>query len=248
MRRLRVLVEGILEVDYRISHRNRFMIRLNENLCLILSPEDPEKEYHAWVEDKWKKISYRVFNTYVGKRIRYCCDDKCAITKDKPLVFMEDEKKYLFVDVDGVLNNETYNKLWRNHGLDRYYRFFQSSDVDPHNIVVLKELVTLYLPEINIIISSDWRYNEASLNELKKVFEQFEVPLWVDITPLSSRFDRFSREKEILQYMREHNIEKEQIAILDDIDFFDELSDRFVKTDYRDGLTHKDKDKVARLF
>ena len=104
------------------------------------------------------------------------------------------------------------------------------------------------MPGIKVVISSDWRYNVSSLNELKKVFEQFDVPLWVDITPLSSRFDRFCREKEILQYMKERGIEKEQIAIVDDIDFFDELSDRFVQTDYRDGFTHKEKDKVARLF
>lgn len=249
MRRLRVLEEGILEVDYQISHRNRFFICLSEDNRLILPPEGSEKEYHVLIDGEWKRISYKVFDAYVGKKIRCCCEDKWNFDMNKPLVYMKEEpEKYLFLDVDGVCNNETYNKLWREHGLDKYYHFFQSSSVDPHNIIVLKELVTQYLPGIRIVISSDWRYNVASLNELKKAFVQFGVPLWVDITPLSSRFDRFCREKEILQYIKEHDIEKEQIAILDDINFFDELSDRFVQTDYRDGFTHKDKDKVARMF
>lgn len=162
---------------------------------------------------------------------------------------MNKKDKFLFVDIDGVLNNDTYCELWHKYRLSNYRSFFKFGVLDPHNIIVLKELVTQRLPEINIVISSDWRYQQASLEELKKVFVQFEVPLWVDVTPISDDWDtRNIREKEIKQYMTEHGIEINQIAILDDINFFKDLSDRFVKTYYRDGLTHQDVEKIVKLF
>lgn len=156
--------------------------------------------------------------------------------------------KYLFLDIDGCLNNDTYSVLWRDYRLYNYKSFFKYGVLDPHNVIVLKNLVTK-LPGINIVISSEWRYQRVALEELGKVFDQFGVPRWIDVTPIQEDWDiKNAREEEIKLYMKEHGIAKEQIVIIDDTNFYKELSDRFVKTYYKDGLTNKDADKVKQLF
>ena len=135
--------------------------------------------------------------------------------------------KYIFLDIDGVLNNYTSGTI-----------------LDDQNVQVFKELCDA-LGDVHIIISSSWRFFDDVLMDLKECFESYGIPLWEGIT---SKDRKLQREEQVLLYMSEHNIAEEEMVILDDIYFFKKLEHRFVNTSMKDGLTAKDMERVLELF
>lgn len=149
------------------------------------------------------------------------------------------ENKYLFLDIDGVLNNHFFYILGK--------QFEELEEIDGRNMMVLKEIIKKF-PEMKIVLSSTWRNHPVLLKELEKYFNKYEIPMWIDKTPFAKGM-RY-RSDEIVKYIRQHNINKEQIVVLDDISviYFDEIDDRVVNTDPHDGLTYKEYVKVCNMF
>ena len=67
---------------------------------------------------------------------------------------MQEKEKYLFLDVDGVLNNTNTKHV-----------------LDPGNMKMLKHLVMDVLPNVYIVICSEWRYTKPALQELAREFK-----------------------------------------------------------------------------
>ena len=134
---------------------------------------------------------------------------------------------YIFLDIDGVLNNYT-----------------SGTTLDEQNVQVFKELCDA-LGDVQIVISSSWRFFDDALAELKEWFDSYGIPMWVATT---TKDRKLHREEQVLLYMSEHNILEEEIVLLDDIYFFKKLKHRFVNTSMKDGLTRNDKEKVLALF
>ena len=148
-------------------------------------------------------------------------------------------KKIIFLDVDGVLNNETFKSNWmREHeGLDRNYleiRFdhlfehptgmpFFDGRIYPDNLANWNKLIET-LGDAQVVFSSDWRFicdgtysNVTSVEVIQSLFTYRNIKgNVIGATPYVHDHDRAT---EILRYIRENPdiVKDAKILILDDL-------------------------------
>lgn len=137
-------------------------------------------------------------------------------------------KKYLFLDVDGVLNN---NKCWNLKG----HSFLDKCLL---NLKLIKESTGC-----EIILSSAWRrfkdIDDPDYPLLIAALESIDC-MFIDITPVIEKLDSpsiFNREQEIEQWLKEKAEKPYIYAIADDMDIFPNHSKNFVLTNDYEGLT-----------
>lgn len=140
------------------------------------------------------------------------------------------QSKVLFLDIDGVLNNETTKEKFE----EGPFKYFTALD---------KKLLKLFLDwledkDIKIVISSAWRNHEDALEFLKKSGID-----WFDKTENYGK-----RPYEIFRYCVDNNVV--EMAILDDNDFgwHDKQRERFVQTSYIHGLRKKNLKKLEKIL
>lgn len=134
--------------------------------------------------------------------------------------------KYIFLDVDGVLNHhETYKK---KHVNSLY------PDLDPECLALFSKLV-YSIDYVHIVLSSSWRLIESDMDRLEAAFKEFGIPKWIDITPYLEYEQGKTRGKEINQWLKENHVRKDQIIILDDNTDMADLQDRLIQTDFMNG-------------
>lgn len=135
---------------------------------------------------------------------------------------------YIFLDVDGVLNNTS--------------AFYLNKDIiyilSHENLVAYQYLVdklkTNY--EIKVILSSTWRMYKTGLNKLEKLSKKYNGLKFYAKTPNSHEH----REVEIKRFCDVHNINYKDILIIDDDPIDNELHKRHLKTNEHDGLRFSD--------
>lgn len=135
---------------------------------------------------------------------------------------------YIFLDVDGVLNNTSA------FALNKKTIYVLSHE----NLVVYQYLINRLKEkyELRIILSSTWRMYKNGLNKLSKFSKKYNGLKFYDKTPDSHD----SRDYEILKYCNIHNINYNQVLIIDDSNIRNELSSRAIRTYVEDGLTWRD--------
>ena len=156
---------------------------------------------------------------------------------------------YLFLDIDGVLNNfDTKERVGIYCGIDR-------SLVDVFQQVMLQ--LQAKFGEVKIILSSDWRYSyDNGVIVYDDIFrktvdtELARIGLHIDgITPVLKR--GFSRGIEIQNYMRVHGVPNGYV-VLDDVYFpdFDYcfINRHFLNTFESIGLTEEHIPKILQLM
>ena len=135
---------------------------------------------------------------------------------------------YVFLDVDGVLNNTSAFEL------NKDTIFVLSHE----NLVAYQFLVdklkTKY--EIKVILSSTWRMYKTGLNKISKFSKRYNGLKLYGKTPES--YDR--RDVEIKRFCDDHRINYENILIIDDDPIVNELYKRHLKTNCFDGLRFSD--------
>lgn len=142
-------------------------------------------------------------------------------------------KTLIFLDIDGVLNNESWwEKLYADQSLSRYL-------FDPQNVEALN--VILDQTGASIVISSAWRHGKK-LNWLRKHLKRQGVKGYViGVTPdgvMQKDFpEDWVRGHEIELWLKRHTDGKAVFVILDDDDDMGPLMDRLVQTDMKRGLT-----------
>lgn len=156
---------------------------------------------------------------------------------------------YIFLDIDGVLNNESAFEL--------NYRMYKkgkseltSALIDDQKLLILKDFCNQITKsekshnEYRIVISSSWRKADNLLSIIKEKLNEVDLD-FIDTTPYC-----FSGERgeEIAQFCNEHNISKEDTVILDDDSDMADYHDRHIKTYTRDGLTYLDTEKALILL
>ena len=185
----------------------------------------------------------------------------------------ENKTKVLFLDIDGVLNSDSF------FNSDYYKKLRQSKGEqgcmhDPRKIALLSEIVKK--THCKVVMSSSWRCFYFGKNDkckmlakpIKKDFKKYGIRIKEHVndaidTEYAKKYDDwfwsertepfeitqfFERGLEIKNYLKAHP-EVKQFAILDDCDGDLHLhGEHFVQTNCLVGLTKKDVEKVIELL
>lgn len=143
---------------------------------------------------------------------------------------------FLFLDIDGVLNNDKY--LSRSKSLPDPFCWF-----DPECVARVYKILSH--SGADLVVSSSWRKDSG----LRYIFEQVGLPTTFDITPIlyDGKYE-LPRGQEIETYLLNHNDEDYSYVILDD-DVFDLNPDQLPYTIHcTDGLTDELTEKAIQIF
>ena len=166
-------------------------------------------------------------------------------------------KNLIFLDMDGVLNNDTFPEEWQaklkrempylteNQLIIQFQkRFaevteysFYNGYIAPENLQNWNRLITSV--NADIVFSSDWRKIHfdtgdmlAEISQVQELFNQRDMKgKVVGVTPLS--YD-LHRGREIFKYLVEHNPEEERrVLVLDDLDEVRDIKFNKVTTEFK---------------
>lgn len=151
---------------------------------------------------------------------------------------------YIFLDVDGVLNDETYiTQCYERHKKPMHMNHVP---FNPKSLNVLMELcqqIEKMNYEVRIILSSTWRLGEIDTEIVKARIAEYGLTIY-DKTP----YIHSNRGKEIKEYLKDKNNYK--FIILDD-DKFDIESvypENLIHINSQFGLSVSDKNKALALI
>ena len=144
---------------------------------------------------------------------------------------------YIFLDVDGVLNNVATFSLSND-------RMLALSEECLFNYQYLVDKLRKKY-EVKVILSSTWRYNKMGFDKLKEYENKYDALKLYDSTPII--FDY--RDREIKAYCDDNKIEYKNVLIIDDDPITNELKDRSIKTNTFDGLKFSEVQKcLVNMF
>lgn len=162
--------------------------------------------------------------------------------------------KILFLDFDGVLNNQDF--FVRRHAVLMAMPVAErlrlsDQDLAPENLAELA-FIAASVPEMKVVVSSTWRLGR-SLGDLGRMLIQggLHPSRVIGVTP---RISEARRGVEIQKWLDGGIVAKEDlvspvsIAILDDDSDMEHLMPRLVKTDSKHGLTRERAIKTIALL
>lgn len=150
-------------------------------------------------------------------------------------------KKYIFLDIDGVLNS--YIGLELHCIIDNDIRLtYCWNNLCMNNLIALKLLLKNCPNEVKLILNTSWR----NLEDLREAFIYLHIRRW-DYTLIET----YNKKTNLLKYLNDNNIPYDDIVIIDDEDYLKDIEDihnRLVKINPHDGLTYSDSVKVCNLL
>lgn len=165
--------------------------------------------------------------------------------------------KFLFLDIDGVLNcdnymlSDEYLAECRSLGITPIGREVMNKahylHIDPSAVKLINTLVER--SGAKVILSSTWR-KMYSLAEMNIMFQKrgatFQI---VDVTPAKMSWrPRGLDVAAFLSHQKQNGIVPAAFVILDDIDEFSRLKDHFIQTSEEKGLTQEDVAKALNIL
>ncbi|MGN0005321.1 MAG: HAD domain-containing protein [Candidatus Gastranaerophilaceae bacterium] len=148
---------------------------------------------------------------------------------------MKRTNKYLFLDIDGVMNSVKDNDL--------------ETDICERNILLLKQIIDK--TNCTIIITSALR--NSSIPKMKEKYNAILRKLYsygievYDKTPSISKGNRGDEIKKWLSMFNTEPIEKLTFAVLDD-EKVPDMENHLVKTDYWYGLQQEHVDRIIKIL
>ena len=153
------------------------------------------------------------------------------------------EKKYLFLDIDGVLNSfDDYNMTGDEFLKNLSHISFTISD---KQMDLLNKIVEEYNPVV--ILSSYWR-TRYSLKELNNIFKKNGFVGKISGITNKQGEEHKDRWKQIKQYIDSKNIKNYIILDDEDITRKEEKIPNFVRTDSYRGLTEKHLKDIRKIW
>lgn len=141
--------------------------------------------------------------------------------------------RIIFLDVDGVLNNEKYSMfIYKILGRKRYIKKMNKDfDIfDLRSVRYVAKLIDYFEGDIKLVISSTWRTNKKAVNKiiekLSIFMKSYNVP--VDVTEVDK--NRI-RGLEIQHYLENNNLLDSKYVIIDD-DTADIIGDKYNGMDF----------------
>lgn len=139
------------------------------------------------------------------------------------------EKKVLFLDIDGVLNNAA--------------SMSEGVHIIPEKCLMVRDIC--WRTGAKVVISSTWRVGR-SLDELQQIFRLMGLGgLIVDITPWHKTGPRGD---EIDHWLKDNTKTKQYAIVDDDGDMLEKQMPYFVKTEGIVGLTTFERDKLIDIL
>lgn len=162
--------------------------------------------------------------------------------------------KLIFLDVDGVLNSDTYfaseayKKETTGASDAEIMLILHQAHLDPNALQLLNDLVQRSGAEV--VLSSTWR-SKYSPTELTEMMQKRGATFTIsDSTPIlyGKMSERIPRGKEIKAYLSKLAVQPETFVILDDHDDMLGLKKFLVWTDYKPGLTSQDVEQALQIL
>jgi histidinol phosphatase-like enzyme len=153
--------------------------------------------------------------------------------------------KYLFLDIDGVLNSESWYK-WRyaHKGLKWINKVYPICEFDPKAIKLLNNII--YRTGAKIVISSSWRIGRT-VKELSLLLQR--AGLKYSVYSKTKYHFKGPRGREIAWWLDENNAKTANYVILDDdTDILPDQAAHFVHTNWISGLTYKEQKQVISIL
>lgn len=164
--------------------------------------------------------------------------------------------KYLFLDIDGVLNHDVWfnSPSYKNNQANWQVSMFDPACVERVNRILQETGAKL-------VVSSSWR----DMKDLPEIFAGVGLPTEFDVTPYADVIypdafpitDFFSEETDIrywrgseIKWYLDHNAKEDYTYCIldDDCDMLDEQLEYFVSTSNPKGLTDKLTDKAIEIL
>lgn len=161
----------------------------------------------------------------------------------KSCVYKETRKKilYLFLDVDGVLNNEKYIvKCYEKHHKPMHMNHVPFNPTCLSNLMVLIQSLGTLNYDVKIILSSTWRLDNISYEIVNARLAEYGLKI-TDCTPYIDG----NRGIEIKKFLSDKLYDELLILDDDDFDIKPYYPNNLVKTNFKNGLT---KDKVTKAL
>lgn len=141
---------------------------------------------------------------------------------------------YLFLDVDGVLNNQ---------------KIIQESKkmqvIDEQNLINLNKLIKIIKTEYNclIILNSSWQLVNENIDILKSYLNKYNLRI-DDYLKIDNQKNKGEL---IIEYCNKYQIPPLNILILDD-GMISEIKDRLIKCNFNQGFTEVELQKAIKLL
>lgn len=157
-------------------------------------------------------------------------------------------RKYIFLDIDGVLNNEYYTKLCYEKFHRKHPFFCNNVPFDPSSLIQLAYLCNYIRSkddEPYVVLTSSWRLHDADREIAAARLEEYNIQI-KDITTKDTYLERGEQIKQYLDKI-DHPVD---FVILDDesFDIKEYFPDELVLTDSRIGFTSEEKTKAKEIL
>lgn len=159
--------------------------------------------------------------------------------------------KYLFLDIDGVLNSYRTLFAFGKYGLSTNVKkqilldMPTDSFFDPIAVMLLKSAQEKI--GFKIVISSSWRHS-LGVKDFNAMFGEYK---WntSDIIIGKTGVEHCIRGQQIKNWLQQNASEPYKFAILDDeSDFLPEQNDNLIKTSYHEGFCFDNYKKLFEVF
>lgn len=165
---------------------------------------------------------------------------------EKEIAKRESKLIYIFLDVDGVLNNEEYiEECWEKNG--HHAMHMNHVPFDPkclNNLMILCQTLEKAGYDVQIILSSTWRLHEVDYEIVNARLAEYGLTLKDKTDYLSS-----NRGKEIEKYLLHNNIYRDFIILDDDKFDIEELyKDNLINTSFKTGFNEEALKKAINYF
>ena len=157
----------------------------------------------------------------------------------------ESKRIYIFLDIDGVLNNENYIvKCYEKHHKPMHMNHVPFNPVCLENLMTLTQTLERDGFEISIILSSTWRLHEIDYEIVDARLAEYGMCL-CGKTPYEGNV----RGEEIKQYLDNIRYKCYNFIILDDDknDIEPYFPNNLVRTDFKTGFTEDCLNKCLKL-
>lgn len=141
---------------------------------------------------------------------------------------------YLFLDVDGVLNNQKIIQETKKMQV-----------IDEQNLINLNKLIKIVKKEYNylIILNSSWQLVNENINILKSYLNKYNLKI-DDYLKIDNQKNKGEL---IIEYCDKHQISSLDILVIDD-GMISEIKDRLIKCNFNQGFTELELQKAIKLL